>query len=85
MIKCNRRSFHDIAYNNPRSSVSPCSTFAVWERFGRPPISSFSENSELVPQVDKLSMVGVNGSKFPAIRQHLSSGIGQVYKDMDTA
>ncbi|KAF8640501.1 hypothetical protein AX17_000163 [Amanita inopinata Kibby_2008] len=28
-------------------------------------------------------MVGVNGGKFPAIRQHLSDNIGSVYKDMD--
>ncbi|EIN13507.1 D-galacturonic acid reductase [Punctularia strigosozonata HHB-11173 SS5] len=34
-------------------------------------------------KVDKLSMVGVNGSKFPAIRQHLSENIAGVYKDMD--
>ena len=30
-------------------------------------------------------MVGVNGSKFSAIREHLDSQIGQVYKDMDTS
>ncbi|KAH6917220.1 D-galacturonic acid reductase [Coprinopsis sp. MPI-PUGE-AT-0042] len=34
-------------------------------------------------KVDQLGMVGVNGSKFPAIRQHLSDNIGAVYKDMD--
>lgn len=28
-------------------------------------------------------MVGVNGSKFPAIRKHLDENIGGVYKDMD--
>lgn len=28
-------------------------------------------------------MVGVNGKKFPDIRQHLAQNIGQVYKDMD--
>lgn len=28
-------------------------------------------------------MVGVNGGKFPAIRQHLNENIGGVYKDMD--
>ncbi|KAH0590531.1 hypothetical protein H2248_000677 [Termitomyces sp. 'cryptogamus'] len=28
-------------------------------------------------------MVGVNGGKFPAIRQHLAKNIGGVYKDMD--
>lgn len=36
-------------------------------------------------KVDQLGMVGVNGSKFPAIRQHLQENIGQVYKDMDTS
>jgi D-galacturonate reductase len=35
-------------------------------------------------QVDALSMVGVSGSKFPAIREHLDQNIGGVYKDMDT-
>ncbi|KAF7306669.1 GFO-IDH-MocA domain-containing protein [Mycena indigotica] len=34
-------------------------------------------------KVDQLSMVGVNGGKFPAIRQHLAENIGGVYKDMD--
>lgn len=34
-------------------------------------------------KVDKLSMVGVNGRRFPAIRQHLSEKIADVYKDMD--
>ena len=34
-------------------------------------------------QVDQLGMVGVNGGKFPAIRQHLADNIGAVYKDMD--
>ncbi|KAG6872875.1 hypothetical protein C0995_005733 [Termitomyces sp. Mi166 len=34
-------------------------------------------------KVDKLGMVGVNGGKFPAIRQHLAENIGWVYKDMD--
>lgn len=29
-------------------------------------------------------MVGTNGGKFPAIRQHLVENIGKVYKDMDT-
>ncbi|KAF8078449.1 hypothetical protein FPV67DRAFT_1465314 [Lyophyllum atratum] len=28
-------------------------------------------------------MVGVNGGKFPAIRQHLADNIGGAYKDMD--
>ncbi|KAF9786019.1 D-galacturonic acid reductase [Thelephora terrestris] len=36
-------------------------------------------------KVDRLSMVGVNGSKFPAIREHLDLKIGQVYKGMDTS
>ncbi|KAH8120139.1 NAD-binding protein [Phellopilus nigrolimitatus] len=36
-------------------------------------------------KVDQLSMVGVNGSKFPAVRQHLQENIGNVYKDMDTS
>ena len=30
-------------------------------------------------------MVGVNGSKFPAIREHLHANIAQVYKDIDTS
>lgn len=30
-------------------------------------------------------MVGVNGGKFPAIRQHLQENIENVYKDMDTS
>lgn len=34
-------------------------------------------------KVDKLSMVGVNGKKFPAIREHLKANIAEVYKDMD--
>ncbi|KAJ3016051.1 hypothetical protein NUW54_g890 [Trametes sanguinea] len=34
-------------------------------------------------KLDKLSMVGTNGSKFPAIRQHLQENIANVYKDMD--
>ncbi|KAJ3758374.1 hypothetical protein EV360DRAFT_83117 [Lentinula raphanica] len=34
-------------------------------------------------KVDKLGMAGVNGGKFPAIREHLSQNIGGVYKDMD--
>ena len=28
-------------------------------------------------------MVGVNGKKFPAIREHLHRNIASVYKDMD--
>jgi len=36
-------------------------------------------------KVDSLAMVGVNGSKFPAIRNHLDTNIGQVYKEMDTS
>ncbi|KAF4623022.1 hypothetical protein D9613_001951 [Agrocybe pediades] len=34
-------------------------------------------------KVDHLSMVGVNGKKFPAIRQHLEKNIAGAYKDMD--
>ncbi|KDQ11622.1 hypothetical protein BOTBODRAFT_35283 [Botryobasidium botryosum FD-172 SS1] len=34
-------------------------------------------------KVDQLGMVGVNGGKFPQIRQHLDEKIGQVYKDLD--
>ncbi|KXN89867.1 hypothetical protein AN958_04871 [Leucoagaricus sp. SymC.cos] len=34
-------------------------------------------------KVDKLGMVGVNGKKFPDIRQHLIQNIGNVYRDMD--
>ncbi|KAG6911834.1 hypothetical protein DXG01_000081 [Tephrocybe rancida] len=34
-------------------------------------------------KVDKLGMVGVNGRKFPQIRQHLAENIGGAYKDMD--
>jgi D-galacturonate reductase len=30
-------------------------------------------------------MVGVNGKKFPAIREHLQTNIAQVYRDMDTS
>lgn len=28
-------------------------------------------------------MVGVNGGKFPVIREHLAEKIGGAYKDMD--
>ena len=79
------RSFGDIAHDILRSLVLPCSTFAAWARLVPPTSSSCVENSHLEPQVDKLGMVGVNGSKFPAIREHLDSKIGQVYKDMDTS
>ncbi|KAI5924794.1 D-galacturonic acid reductase [Camillea tinctor] len=34
-------------------------------------------------KVDKLSMVGTNGSKFPAIRQHLDTNISKVYNGLD--
>ncbi|KAF9458195.1 hypothetical protein BDZ94DRAFT_1271259 [Collybia nuda] len=34
-------------------------------------------------KVDQLGMVGVNGGKFPAIRDHLAANIGGAYKDMD--
>lgn len=30
-------------------------------------------------------MVGVNGGKFPQIREHLDANIAQVYKDMDVS
>jgi D-galacturonate reductase len=33
--------------------------------------------------IGKLSMAGTNGTKFPAIRQHLSQVIGDVYRDMN--
>ncbi|KAL0072136.1 hypothetical protein AAF712_001059 [Marasmius tenuissimus] len=36
-------------------------------------------------KIGHLGMVGVNGGKFPAIREHLDKNIGQVYKDMDTS
>lgn len=36
-------------------------------------------------KVDELSMVGVSGSKFPAIRNHLQANIANVYKDMDVS
>lgn len=34
-------------------------------------------------KVDRLGMCGVNGKKFPGIRQHMQSNIGNVYQDMD--
>ncbi|KAG8856322.1 hypothetical protein FRB96_006473 [Tulasnella sp. 330] len=34
-------------------------------------------------KLDKLSMVGVNGKKFPEIREHLEDKIAKVYKEMD--
>jgi D-galacturonate reductase len=30
-------------------------------------------------------MVGVNGKKFPEIRQHLEKNIAGVYRDMDVS
>ncbi|KIJ45166.1 hypothetical protein M422DRAFT_207421 [Sphaerobolus stellatus SS14] len=36
-------------------------------------------------KVDKLGMVGVNGKKFPEIRQHLEKNIAGVYADMDVS
>ncbi|KAL7571597.1 hypothetical protein ACA910_021007 [Epithemia clementina (nom. ined.)] len=33
--------------------------------------------------VDRVGMCGVNGKKFPGIRQHMENQIGNVYKDMD--
>jgi D-galacturonate reductase len=34
-------------------------------------------------KINELGMVGVNGKKFPQIREHLQDKIGNVYKDMD--
>ncbi|KAI9045471.1 Gfo/Idh/MocA family protein [Aspergillus affinis] len=36
-------------------------------------------------KVGKLSMVGVSGSKFPGIRDHLNKNISQVYNGLDTS
>ncbi|KAF2157798.1 NAD(P)-binding protein [Myriangium duriaei CBS 260.36] len=36
-------------------------------------------------KVGKLSMVGTSGQKFPAIRQHLTKNITQVYNNLDTS
>ncbi|KAM3497659.1 hypothetical protein MY10362_008994 [Beauveria mimosiformis] len=36
-------------------------------------------------KVGKLGMVGVNGTKFPAIREHLEKNITQVYNGLDTS
>ncbi|ATY60518.1 NAD binding Rossmann fold [Cordyceps militaris] len=36
-------------------------------------------------KVDQLGMVGVNGTKFPAIREHLDKNITQVYNGLDTS
>ncbi|TGO40669.1 hypothetical protein BHYA_0033g00230 [Botrytis hyacinthi] len=36
-------------------------------------------------KVDKLSMVGTSGGKFPAIREHLNKNISQVYNNLDTS
>jgi D-galacturonate reductase len=36
-------------------------------------------------KVAKLGMVGVTGSKFPAIREHLHKNITQVYNNLDTS
>ncbi|CCC13304.1 hypothetical protein SMACR_06595 [Sordaria macrospora] len=36
-------------------------------------------------KVGKLGMVGVNGTKFPAIREHLNKNITQVYNKLDTS
>ncbi|KAF1350897.1 D-galacturonic acid reductase-like protein [Delphinella strobiligena] len=36
-------------------------------------------------KVGNLSMVGVSGNKFPAIRQHLEKNITQVYNGLDTS
>ena len=34
-------------------------------------------------KVDRVGMCGVNGKKFPGIRQHMQTNIANVYKDMD--
>ena len=34
-------------------------------------------------KVDRLGMCGVNGKKFPGIRQHMQKQIGDVYQNMD--
>ena len=34
-------------------------------------------------KVDRIGMCGVNGTKFPGIREHMKRNIGDVYKDMD--
>ncbi|KAF7544055.1 hypothetical protein G7046_g9871 [Stylonectria norvegica] len=36
-------------------------------------------------KVAKLGMVGVNGKKFPAIREHLHKNISQAYNNLDTS
>ncbi|KAH6652241.1 hypothetical protein BKA67DRAFT_520282 [Truncatella angustata] len=36
-------------------------------------------------KVGNLSMVGTNGTKFPAIRQHLDTNISKVYNSLDTS
>lgn len=36
-------------------------------------------------KVGNLSMVGTNGTKFPAIRQHLDTNISKVYNNLDTS
>ncbi|GBE78386.1 NAD(P)-binding protein [Sparassis crispa] len=36
-------------------------------------------------KVDQLSMVGVSGAKFPAIKKHFEENIAGVYKDMDVS
>jgi D-galacturonate reductase len=36
-------------------------------------------------KVGKLGMVGTNGTKFPAIREHLQKNIQQVYNNLDTS
>ena len=36
-------------------------------------------------KVDRLAMVGTNGTKFPGIRQHFKQQIADVYRDMDVS
>ncbi|RUO96503.1 hypothetical protein BC936DRAFT_141913 [Jimgerdemannia flammicorona] len=36
-------------------------------------------------KVNHLSLAGTNGTKFPAIREHLQKNIAGVYRDMDVS
>jgi len=36
-------------------------------------------------KVDRIAMVGTNGTKFPGIRQHLKQQIADIYRDMDVS
>ncbi|KAJ3526755.1 hypothetical protein NMY22_g10044 [Coprinellus aureogranulatus] len=63
-------------------SLSPYLTCGGWARLGGE-VQCVPQLIDAIEQVDWLGMVGVNGGKFPAIRQHLDKNIGGVYKDMD--